>query len=315
MNVEKILITEPEDFPTQALETLKKLGEVSFGPFTQDELIKKVSGVSVLYVRLGHAIDANVLNAAPNLKTIVTATTGLNHIDTQLAESRGIKILSLRGESEFLETISPTADLTFGLILSLTRHIHTASQDVLSGNWNRDAFKGIDLKGRTLGIYGLGRIGRKVAKMGLAFDMKVIAYDIDPEGRMEGVDIVSETHLLKTADILSMHVLHHPELDGFFNAEKFAAMKDGSYFINTARGELVDENALLTALQNHKLAGAALDVISDEQNKKSHHPLITYAQQHHNLLITPHIGGASIDSMQRVELFMAQKLLSVMRAS
>lgn len=314
----KIILAEPDDFPADAELALQSIGKVAKGPFTRDILKQELQDASVLVVRLGHMIDRDLLKDSSNLKAIVTATTGLNHIDLDYAEERGIEVLSLKGENTFLETISPTADLTFGLILSLLRNIPAAAQDVLSGSWNRDSFKGYDLRGKTLGIYGLGRIGRKVARMGLAFDMNVIAYDIAPSA-MEGITLVDERSLLETSDIVSLHIPYSDPLKSFFNAEKFALMRKDSYFINTARGELLDENSLLTSLTLKRISGAALDVLDGEYGASEawvkSHPLIQYAAHNKNLIITPHIGGASYDSMARVENFMIEKLKQFLATS
>jgi D-3-phosphoglycerate dehydrogenase len=314
----KIILAEPDDFPADAELALQSIGKVAKGPFTRDILKQELQDASVLVVRLGHMIDRDLLKDSSNLKAIVTATTGLNHIDLDYTEERGIEVLSLKGERSFLEMISPTADLTFGLILSLLRNIPAAAQDVLSGSWDRDSFKGYDLRGKTLGIYGLGRIGRKVARMGLAFDMNVIAYDIAPSA-MEGVTLVDERSLLEASDIVSLHIPYSDPLKSFFNAEKFALMRKDSYFINTARGELLDENSLLTSLTLKRISGAALDVLDGEYGASEawvkSHPLIQYAAHNKNLIITPHIGGASYDSMARVENFMIEKLKQFLATS
>lgn len=311
--MDTIILTEPEGFPKDGLALLEQIGSVIQGPLSRAELLQHAKHATILFIRLGHHIDKELISAAPHLKAIVTSTTGLNHIDVEFCHSRHITVLSLRGESEFLETISPTADLTFGLILSLIRKIPQSITHVCEGGWDRNLFKGSDLRGMVLGIYGYGRIGRKVARMGLAFDMRVIAYDTVEKNYDEGVEKVSEQYLLTNSDIISIHVLHDGQNDGLFSAEKFESVKNGAYFINTARGELIDESALLSSLKSGHLAGAALDVINNEHllcNKENIHnnPLINYASQNSNLLITPHIGGASIDSMARVENFMVHKL-------
>lgn len=311
--MDTIILTEPEDFPKNGLTLLEQMGIVILGPLSRAELLQHAKQATILFIRLGHYIDKEFILSAPHLKVIVTSTTGLNHIDVEFCQSRNITVLSLRGETEFLETISPTADLTFGLILSLIRQIPQSITHVCEGGWDRNLFKGRDLRERVLGIYGYGRIGRKVARMGLAFDMRVIAYDVAGKNYDEGVEKVSEQYLLSHSDIISIHVLHDDQNDGLFSAEKFESMKNGAYFINTARGELIDELALLSTLKNGHLAGAALDVINNEHllsSKENIHnnPLINYASQNSNLLITPHIGGASIDSMARVENFMVLKL-------
>lgn len=309
----KIVIAEPEGFPEAALADLRSFGDVMMGPYKQDDLCVALSDADILIVRLGHKIDATLLATASALKVIVTSTTGLNHIDEAYVCDRGIEILSLRGEADFLKTISPTAELTFGLYISLLRHIPEAVAHVRQGMWDRNLFKGQDLEGATLGLYGYGRIAEKISKMAKAFGMNILAYDIRPNISTEDVEMVSEDVLLGQSDIVSLHVLHHQGNTNLFSSGHFSRMKSGSYFVNTARGELVDESALLENLVSGHLAGAALDVLSIENRNSSGHfvddPLVKYACDHNNLIITPHIGGATIDSMARVENFMTQKLL------
>lgn len=309
----KILLTEPEGFPEEAERLLQQAGAVVRGPFSGAQLHDQIADCTVLFVRLGHNIDKNLLEKASGLKAVVTATTGLNHIDLDYCKENDIAVLSLKGETDFLETISPTADLTFGLILSLMRNIPAAAAHTEAGNWDRDLFKGYDLRGKTLGVYGCGRVGRKVARMALAFDMNVVAYDIAPPD-FGHVQFVDEDTLLAKSDIVSLHIPYEKTLYSFFNAKHFARMKDKAFFINTARGELIDETHLLAALNSGKLAGAALDVLDGEYNANkdwvTKNPLIAYAGNNNNLIITPHIGGASHDSMVRVENFMAAKLVT-----
>lgn len=310
----KIVIAEPEDFPPQALAELCRLGEVRCGPYTPKALQEALQDADILIVRLAHRIDQTLLAEASALKVIVTSTTGLNHIDDSYASSRGINILSLRGEVDFLKTISPTADLTFGLYLSLLRHIPAAVTHVKQGLWDRNLFRGRDLAGLTLGLYGYGRIAQKLERMAEAFGMTVLAYDIRHDLAVMSAEIVSEDTLLSRSDIVSLHVLHNHDNTGLFSAQHFARMKRGAYFVNTARGELVDEVALLAVLQSGHLAGAALDVLTLENVELprdfAKDPLIQYARSHDNLIITPHIGGATTDSMARVESFMVHKLLN-----
>jgi D-3-phosphoglycerate dehydrogenase len=235
----------------------------------------------------------------------------LNHIDLEEASRRGIRVLSLRGETEFLKTVHATAEHTVGLVLALVRHIPEARAHVVSGGWIRDRFRGSELSGKTAGVIGYGRLGRIVARMLLAFEMRVLASDphvwttdVDP-----GVEIVPLNDLLRQSDIVTLHVNLYAETSGFFGGDHFSRMKHGAWFINTARGELVDEAALLQALQEGRLSGAAVDVLSEERSTgMGSHPLVQYARQHENLLVTPHIGGCTSESMDKTELYMAQKL-------
>ncbi len=306
-----ILVAESLDFSKEAAALLRRLGRVTLGDMDRAKLLRAVGQADVLWVRLRHRIDTEVMEHAPRLKVIVSPTTGLNHIDLEEASRRGIRVLSLRGETEFLKTVHATAEHTVGLVLALVRHIPEARAHVVSGGWIRDRFRGSELSGKTAGVIGYGRLGRIVARMLLAFEMRVLASDphvwttdVDP-----GVEIVPLNDLLRQSDIVTLHVNLYAETSGFFGSDHFARMKHGAWFINTARGELVDEAALLAALQEGRLSGAAVDVLSEERSTgMASHPLVQYARQHENLLVTPHIGGCTTESMDKTELYMAQKL-------
>ncbi len=306
----KILNLEPKDYSPEAQAILEKIGSVDNGPFSRAQLKKVIGGYDVLITRLGHQIDAEILAQAKKLKVIVTATTGLNHIDTAETEKRKIEILSLKGEREFLDGIHATAEHTMALMLSLVRNIPASVCDVCDGNWNRDAFRGAELAGKTLGIVGYGRLGSKVAKYAEAFGMKILANDILD---IAGINMIDLDTLLSQSDIVSLHVPYSDRTHEMIGEAQFKKMKKGAFLINTSRGGVVDEAELLDALKSGQLAGAALDVLQDENSGKKgwtkKNPLIQYARNNSNLIITPHTGGATFDSMAKTELFMAQKLL------
>ena len=311
------LITESNDYSAKALEIYKMLGKVTLNASCEEELIRKLPFAEVLVVRLGYNLSYDLLKYASNLKYIVTPTTGLNHIDQDYTQANNIEIISLKGESEFLSKITPTAELTWGLLLSLLRKIPSATKDVLANQWNRDAFYGSELYGRTLGIVGYGRLGKIIARYGVAFGMNVLVYDtkiVEPE---ESIQLSSFDELLSKADVVSIHVQLDSTTEEFFDQAAFSKMKYGAVLINTSRGELLCEKSLLASLNNNQLAGAAVDVLKGETSSGEwleNNNLIKYAKQKNNLLITPHIGGACPDSMRRTEEFVALKLLSLLRA-
>jgi D-3-phosphoglycerate dehydrogenase len=309
----KILISESRDFSPQALACLRTIAEVSCADLSREELLAAAPASEILWIRLRHKIDRQVFGAAPHLKVIVSPTTGLNHIDEKLAAERGVKILSLRGEAEFLKDVRATAELTIGLIFALLRKIDTAARHAQAGLWDRDQFKGHELRGQTVGIVGYGRLGRIVARYLQVFDTCVLAADphVDPSAVAPGVQRVELDELLRRSDLVSLHVNLCAETQGFFGQEQLASMKPGSRLINTARGELLDENAMLDALRSGHLAGAALDVLCNEDaSGMRQHPLVRYAERHDNLVITPHIGGCTAESMLMTEEFLADKLLT-----
>jgi D-3-phosphoglycerate dehydrogenase len=307
----RILNIEPEGYCDEARDILTQLGEVVETPLQRIELLKKLPGYDVLIVRLTHQIDREVIDAGSCLKIIVTATTGLDHIDMDYARSKGITVLSLYGETEFLSTVNATAEYTWALLLALIRRIPQAFFSVKSGNWNRDSFRGSELYGKHLGIVGLGRIGRKVAGYGLAFDMKVSAFDPYVEKWVDGVvKMANLSELLRCSEVLLLHVPLSSETTGIIGTEEIHLLPRGAVLINTSRGELIDEKALIRELERKHLAGAAVDVITHERNseQRQNNPLFAYAGDNNNLIITPHIAGATYESMAKTEVFMARKL-------
>lgn len=313
-----IHIAEPAGFSAAALTELRAFAEVRIAS-SEDRvgLLEAVSDADVLWVRLRHAIDREVMAAAPHLRIIVSPTTGLDHIDMDEANRRGIAVLSLRGETAFLENVRATSEHTLALLLALLRRIPAATVHTTRGGWDRDRFKGRELNGRTAGIIGYGRVGRHVAGYLRAFGMHVLAYDprFHSEPARDGVEAVSLDELLGRADVISLHVLLAPETRHLFGPAQFAGLKEGAVLVNTSRGELVDETALLEALRSGRLGGAALDVIQGERGTfTSDHPLLAWAREHDNLIITPHLGGCTVESMAMTELFLAGRLRAAIDA-
>jgi D-3-phosphoglycerate dehydrogenase len=307
----RILNLEPQGYSAEAKMVLDEIGVVDSGPLSRKELLTAIPYYEILIVRLAHRIDEELLRKANKLKVIATATTGLNHIDLNCAKGLGIEVLSLRGEIEFLNDIHATAEHTWALLLSLVRKLPQAHAHVLNGEWSRDLFIGSELHGKTLGVIGLGRLGIKVAQYGLAFGMKVLANDIiSPKIIPAGVDMVTLPELLTGSDVICLHASYSVSNRNMIGKLQTSQMKRGCIFINTARGELVDEEELLNAIQNQHISGAAVDVLAGENDCwTSSGKFLNLAKSHHNLLITPHIGGATREAMVKTEIFMANKLL------
>ena len=310
------LILESQNYSPEALKLLQKLGPVeTYEADSDDEEVYPET--NLLVARLGYHINAEFLKRFPAVKMIASPTTGLNHIDLEYCMNHEIRVVSLKGETGFLQQITATAELTLGLLLSVVRQIPAGIRSVVSDHqWDRDAHRGRDLNGMTLGILGYGRLGRIVAGYGRALGMKVLASDIrEPAAENEDrVSYCSQAELFKNCDIVSLHAGYSEANRHMVDGVDFDRMRTGSYFINTARGELVNEDALLDALESGKLAGAGLDVLDNEQDQAGlfKKPLIKYAQGHSNLLITPHIGGCTLESMHKTELFLARKIESIM---
>jgi D-3-phosphoglycerate dehydrogenase len=307
----KILNIEHDDYSLAAKRILKSVGEIHEKELSRAELLDQIKWYDALIVRFGHRVDREVIQAAPYLKAIATATTGLDHIDLKAAAERGVAVISLKGEYEFLRGVSATAEHTWALLLALLRNVPHAFDSVKRGKWDRYSFRGGELYRKSLGIVGYGRIGEKVGKYGRAFDMKIVTYDPYRDKLPKWVkccDTLDE--LLALANVVSLHVPLSRETVRMIGHHELSIMTSNSLLINTSRGAIVDESELLYALENNQLAGAALDVVCDEDHlrKTGYHPLVEYARNHSNLLITPHIGGATYESMEKTEIFIAEKL-------
>jgi len=287
----KILVCDKIS-PT-AIERMKALGHevvVKTG-MTPEELIETVPPFDAMIVRSATKVRVPVIDAAKNLKVIIRGGVGIDNIDVDYARSKGIEVRNTPAAS------SPSvAELALGHMFSVYRFIAASTWRMRQGEDFKKIKKesqGRELAGKTLGIIGIGRIGKELAKRALALEMKVIAYDAyvtDPG--IEGVTMVSFDELLSQADIISLHV---PKTDKpIIGREEFAKMKDGAVIINTARGGVVDEDALLEALDSGKLYGAAIDVFVGEPNPKPelvNHPKVS---------VTPHLGASTNEAQERI---------------
>lgn len=271
---------------------------------------------NIVFAPLGFYFSKDVINNFRSLKTIASNTTGDSHIDSLYAKSKNINIISLKNDQDFLTSITPTAEFTWALILSLTRNLIEANKSVINGEWNRFKHGGNKMLSRsTIGLVGMGRLGFMVAKHALKFGMQVIYYDPKVDCGFPLVKkITSLKALVSKSDIISVHIPNDKKNKHLFNGEIFKYFKKNSFFINTSRGEIVDHKCLLDALNRKIIAGAALDVFENEFNNNfasflKHHPLIKYAKKNSNLLITPHIAGSTIDAWRETQRHTINKIL------
>lgn len=236
------------------------------------------------------------LSLFPSLKVIGCPMTGLDHLPVEEIEVRGIKLISLRQFPYFLKFITSTSEHTFGLIISLLRHYKTALREPYL---DREAYKGHTLAGKTLGIIGYGRIGKQMKEIADGFRMNVLTHDLHDEQRFTwygGWKLPNKSNLeqlLRKSDIVSVHI-PLDDNEGYFTEAMFGFMKSSALFINTSRNKVVQKGALLEALENSKIAGAAMDFIDDEALRE-------YASSHDNLLLTNHIGGVTFEDRERTE--------------
>lgn len=307
----RILVAERSSFSERGLQALAQIGPIEALDLSQVELVRLISDFEVLVLRLGLQADEAVITAGKELWMIATATTGVDHIDLAAAGRKGIAIISLQGEREFLDQVYATAEHTFALLLSLIRHIPSAFEAAKEYEWRRDLYRGRELNGKRLGIIGCGRLGRMVARYGAAFGMRVLVFDPNQNDLPDGIGRCESLHeLLAASEIVSLHVPLNEETRRLISAAEFEAMRPGAILVNTARGAVVDEQALLIALESGRLGGAALDVLSQEHTLSTQrdHPLIEYARTHDNLIVTPHIAGATYESVEKADLFLAGKI-------
>lgn len=301
------LVAETLNFSPEAVEGLKELGEVTLKDIEKGELTHALATYDVFWFRLKFRIEEQDFPANTKTRFILCAVTGLDHIDLAACEKRGIKVIALRGEYDFLKQVRATAEHTLGLTLSLLRKVPQAVNAVNNQVWDRDLFKGREIYGKKVGILGVGRLGTITAGFFKAFGAEVYGYDIKDFDTSICNKIETIEELFSMVDILSVHVAYNPNTHHLVNAELLNKLKSSAFIINTARGGVIDSDALLSSLQNKKIAGAALDVIEDEYNT-AENKLIAYAQQNDNLIITPHIGGNTYESFTKTETFLLEKL-------
>jgi D-3-phosphoglycerate dehydrogenase len=313
----KILITESEDFSQDAVNELEKYFDVTKRNFNfEEELTEIIADFDVLFIRLRFKLTKEILEKAPQLKYILTATTGLDHIDADYFESIGGTIISLKGETEFLGSIPSTAEHTWALLMALLKKIPSAFDDVKKGNWNRDEFKGNNLKGKNFGILGLGRVGKQVANFAEVFQMNVGYYDTHfVESKFK--NFKSPKELFGWADIISIHIPYNSENHNFVDALLLQSCNPNAILINTSRGNVWDENAIAELLEKKKIKGIATDVLQNEFDKATIviNPLIKLANENNNLIITPHIAGASYESMEMTENFIVEKFIKITKCA
>lgn len=297
----KILVTDGMD--KGAVSALKDMGhEVVEQFFEPEELKEQAKNFNVMIVRSATKVRKEIIDEAlktANLKLIIRGGVGLDNIDVSYAESQGIKVRNTPNASS-----SAVAELALGHMFSLARFIGIANVTMREGKWNKKQYKGIELSGKTLGLIGFGRIGRELAKKAKALEMKVIYTDILGSAKdCPEYSFVSLDKLLADSDFISLHVPGNKDKSPVIGNSEFSKMKDGVYLINCARGSVVDEAALLEALNSGKLAGAGIDVYPEEPPQNSE--LIS----HERVSLTPHIGAATKEAQKRI----GQEIVSIIK--
>lgn len=302
-----LLITE--SVAENKLADLENSVQVTFAPELwkkMDHLLEVIQTFDALLVRNQTQVTESLIQAAQKLKVVGRAGAGLDNIDVNAASRRGVVV-----------TYAPTqntnavAEFTIGLIFALSRRISSADKDTKKGGWKRAAFTGVELEGKVLGVVGLGRIGFLAAQKARALGMKIVVYDPVAQNLSERTKALDAKAmdleaLLASADYVSCHVPETPSTRHLFNKQRFSEMKRSAFFINAARGGVVDEEALLGALTDGALAGAALDVREAEPPAAGRLALMD------NVILTPHIAAFTKEAQERVEEDVLKDVLAVL---
>jgi len=304
---EPIRILIADDMSKRAVEILQNAGftvDVKTG-MKPEELASVVGGYDGLGIRSASKVTAAVLANPGKLKIIGRAGVGVDNIDVAAASARDIKVINTPAGNS-----TAAAELAIGLVFALARKIPQAAELMRKGVWEKKKFMGIELAGKTLGVMGLGNIGRQAAERGVGLKMRVIAHDpvLSPSASVPaGVEVVTFAELLERSDFLTLHVPLTAETKDLFNAATLARMKKGSCLVNAARGGIVNETDLLEALRSGQLGGAALDVFGKEPPDAS--PLF----EHENLIALPHLGASTKEAQEKVAVELAEVFVSYLR--
>ncbi|MFW5857471.1 MAG: phosphoglycerate dehydrogenase [Planctomycetota bacterium] len=285
---------------TSGVEVTVKTG------MTPDELKGVIGEFDAIIIRSATKLTADILECATNLKAIARAGVGVDNVDIPAATRQGAIVMNTPGGN----TVS-TAELAVTLLLALSRHIHPACQSLKEGAWDRKKYQGTEVNGKTLGLLGLGRIGCEVARRCRAFNMRVLAYDpfiSEDRAKALGIELVPDVMaLVKEIDYLSVHTPLTDETRAIIGTDAFAAMKDGVRVVNGARGGIIDEEALLAALESGKCAGAALDVYTEEP------PTDRRVVEHPHVLCTPHLGASTEEAQISVAIDAAKQIVDALK--
>jgi D-3-phosphoglycerate dehydrogenase len=303
-------IVVSENIAGEEMEALKRAFEVSFDPQLwkdREKLMRAVADCRALIVRNQTKVDRELILAAKKLEVIGRAGVGLDNVDVKAASDAGVVVVWTPEQNSI-----SVAELAIGLMLTLARQIAVADRSTRAGGWERQKFTGTELFGKTLGVVGLGRIGYLVAMRAKAFGMRIIANDafVSPDSFIVtecGATLVSLDELLAQADVVSVHIPATPQTNKLFNAERFAKMRPGALLINTSRGEVIDEAALIAALRDKTIAGAGVDVRATEPPAKSE------LSEMDNVIMTPHIAAFTVEGQRRVVASVCNDVAAVLR--
>jgi len=312
----RLLITEPDAYDPVLIGRLEQEFEVHLATPEDSVALRgllKTLKPQALLVGLGLEIGTAECDHVPELRIVACPATGVEHIEVEALRQRGIRLVSLRGRSSELSAVSGTAELAWGLLLALARRLPAAHGSVISGDWRRNDFKGIQLRGKCLVVVGHGRLGGMVADFGRAFAMKVLIVDPEPKGRYAADEVCSMDSALLQADAISLHVPLTDETREMINEAVLARAVRSPLLINTSRGEIVDEVAVASAIRTGGLAGYGTDVISGDTAwgiRTAENPVTPLILEGYNVVVTPHVGGYTTDAMRFTRELIVNDLLA-----
>ncbi len=314
-NHSKILVITPVRHIAGVPEILEDIGHVSYmDDPTLEEVIDVINEYDAIYTNPNKSkvfIGRELIDAAKNLKVICTASTGTNHIDKVYASEKGLPILALTEERKVIERISSTAELAFALTMASLRHVIKSHNKAIQGEWDYTKYIGRQMNCLTIGVIGYGRLGSLYSGYCHAFGSKVLVYD--PYKKVKNPDLEqvnSLNNLLESSDVIAVHVHVTEETFGMLNAECFKKMKNDVLIINTSRGDIINESDLVVFLKNSPKARIATDVLADEVRNRLDSPLLKYALDSDQVLITQHIGGMTREAQEIAYGHAARRLKS-----
>lgn len=299
----KILVITPVRHIAGVNDILEATGQVTYlDDPTPEQVIATIGKYDALYTNPNKSkvfIGQEVIDAASNLKVICTASTGTNHIDKPYAADKNLPILSLTEEREVINRISSTAELAFALTTASLRHVVRSHNAVLTGEWDYTRYIGRQMNCLTIGVIGYGRLGTMYSSYCQAFGSRVLVYDPYKTVDLEGLEQVKDLSiLLRESDVIAIHVHVTAETLGMMNTACFTQMKKDVLLVNTSRGDIVNEPDLVAFLRDNPEARMATDVLADEVRNRLASPLLQYAHQSEQVIITPHIGGMTREAQE-----------------
>ena len=316
----RVLICDADRYTTDVFELLSSEFTVFKSAANDrkalsDEIVN--NRIEVLFCNLATKIDALLLNDASELKFVVSPTTGLSHVDLEYLKERSITCVYLGQIKSEISSVFATAELAWALLLAVARKMSLASISTQSGDWRRENFFGVSLSNKVIGIIGFGRLGRRVAEYALSFGMTVLAYDSDQKVFADLDKSIVQCkleYLILNSDFVSIHIPLNDDTENLISRERIDLLRDGAVLINTSRGEVVDEGALVDAVKSGKLFGVGADVLRNENDNNfdaSKSDLVQAANNGYNVVVTPHIGGWTDDAVRVTRRVIAEEFMKI----